>query len=329
VFTFKSNFLKCYNIFYFFLKYTTFGNNFVNLFKNYFFSKIWFNFSLNYYYTFNCCFYNFYLENNFLFFKITDTYKNFFFLFLVKFFKKKKLKIKKKKFFKFRKKRFKFKKLRRHFKFFKFKKSKIKNEKILDLNFTYFYNYSIKIEKAKQLKLKKIKIFKDFLSNLETFSIKKIIFFKIGVYNTTKYELKFYKFFYFIKFYKFFYFIKKPGNKAYLKSIFFKKSNLKNKLKISKVGKKKKYNFILFFNWFFLKFVYFFYYSFNFSINKFICNKYTNMVYFFKNFYRSKSNKRRTFRKLRRKKFFFLVELNFLKKKNSIGIKLDTFILKN
>lgn len=69
-------------------------------------------------------------------------------MFLIKFFKKKRNKIlKKKKFFKFRRKKFKFKKLRRYFKRFKFKKTKVKNEKILDLNFSYFYNYLIKIKK--------------------------------------------------------------------------------------------------------------------------------------------------------------------------------------
>ena len=73
-----------------------FNANFLILLKNNFFFNMWSNINLNYNYIFNCCFYNFYLENNFLFFKINDTYKNFFFLFLIKIFKKKKKKKKKK-----------------------------------------------------------------------------------------------------------------------------------------------------------------------------------------------------------------------------------------
>jgi hypothetical protein len=248
------------------------------MFNNIFFSNIWANKLFSYNYVYNCCFYNFYNENNFLFFKITDTYKSLFNTIIIKFFKKRIKKVRKplkkvpeiqntetpntetpntetpntetpntetpkleivefkkqKKFvFKFKRKRFKFKKLKKHFKSFFFNESLIKNEdeKLLDLNFFYFFNFLVKIKK-----LKKIKIKKKNLKNLnfyffESFFLKKKFKNNLIARNSF-YSLnlkKFNKINLFYNFYKFLFYFKN-NNLSFLKKTFFLKSfkNVKN-----------------------------------------------------------------------------------------------------
>ena len=73
-------FLKI-NLFFFtiFYRNNIFNSNFFFLLKINFFLNRWSNVLFNYYYIFNCCFYNFYLENNFFFYKIFDTNTNIFY----------------------------------------------------------------------------------------------------------------------------------------------------------------------------------------------------------------------------------------------------------
>lgn len=314
----KFNFIKRNNIFYFFIKKLIFNNNFLFLLKNNFFSNFWLNRLLVNYQIFNCCFYNFYLENNFLFFKIHDVYNNFYFMFLVKFFKKKKNKpIKKKKFFKFRKKRFKFKKLRRYFKNFKFKKSKIKNEKILDLNFSYFYNYLIKIKKKKILKIKKINLFSHNKIDIENIFIKKKI--KTTIY-LFKHSFIYDYNSYLLRFKKFYFFFKKSENFNFLKKVFCKL----NQKKIKKFFLKKNYFVTFFLNYFCKNLIKKNFYKNNlYFLQKYVSTDYLsvfsiNNSYNFINFLKIK--KRKNFK--RKKKFFFFKTKFFkLKKKYKYKIR--------
>ena len=271
---------------------------------------------------FNCCFYNFFLENNFLFFKIIDTKNNFFFLFFVKFFKRKKLKIKKKKkFFKYKKKKFKFKKLRRHLKFFKFKKSSIKNEKIMDLNFTYFFNYLIKSEKSKKLKLNQKKKFSQFFYNLEFFSIKKKINFNLFLSNNYNYNfyknLKNINNFYF-RFLKSLFFFKKPGSLIFFKKTLFKVSL---KTKIFSFDKTVFSNFFLKQTKFFKDFKKFCFKKKLFFINFLIDYLFFNFFLIFSNFNMIRSAKIKSKKKLRRKKNFFYKRTKFFKLKKKYKYK--------
>lgn len=236
-------------------------------------------------------------------------------MFLIKFFKKKRNKIlKKKKFFKFRRKKFKFKKLRRYFKRFKFKKTKVKNEKILDLNFSYFYNYLIKIKKKKFLKLKKknLNIFNKI--NLEKIILKKNIDKHIYMFKHNyicNYKI------YFIRFKKFYFFFKKLDNSNFLKRIFFKSTKKKSKIFFFK-----KINFLKFFYKFFYKFFFFNYYKNNlYFLQKHIKTDFFSIFYFhnsynFLNFFKIKKRK-----KFRRKKRFFFFRTKFYKLKKKYKYK--------
>lgn len=56
-----------------------FNNILINYFIKYFYSNKLFSSLLNNFYIFNCCFYNFYIENLFYFYKILSNDKNHFF----------------------------------------------------------------------------------------------------------------------------------------------------------------------------------------------------------------------------------------------------------
>jgi len=152
---------KNYLYFYFYKQY--FFNSFlINFFfKNYYLNKLT-NSLLKTFFLFNCCFYNFYIENLFFFYKILSNDKNHFFWFFTRVFKKKKKKKKlkkkrKKKFFRFRfkRRRFKFKRFRKHTKSFKIKKKKLRKENYYNMNLIFYYNYITKINNIKKISHKK------------------------------------------------------------------------------------------------------------------------------------------------------------------------------
>lgn len=345
IYDYKFKYIKSINIFYILNKYYIFNNSFIYFCKNNFFLNFWSNTIFNYNYIFNCCFYNFYLENIFLFFKINDINKNQFYLFFVKFFKKKKKKKskffpkkKKKKFFKFRKKRFKFKKLRKYFKKFKFKKGKSKNEKILDLNFIYYYNYLAKINSSKKIKKKLINLdfyyfyfiennCVSFLLNYQYFSKKEfffLTFFPIKNYlNFNVFFLRLLRRKYTFKYVENLSFLKRVGFKT--KIIFFKKFIKINFINVNF----KNYNLYLKNSIkIFLNLIFCFY---NLNLSKFFIN-----LFIFKNKYLN-IKKRKVFR---RKKRFFLFKTKFFKKKkkyryktryiffNKLNIKKNVILLK-
>ena len=143
-------------LFYFFKKIIY--NSFIlqYFFKN-FYSLNKFNELFNYFFIFNCCFYNFYIDNVFLFFKLMDN-NNYFYWFLIKFFKKqkksfldtsapKKVSLNKSK------------KIRKYIKLFNFKKSPNNKNICFDLNTLFYFNYLVKNNNSKRIKSQKLFFF--------------------------------------------------------------------------------------------------------------------------------------------------------------------------
>lgn len=295
-----------------------FNNILINYFIKYFYSNKLFSSLLNNFYIFNCCFYNFYIENLFYFYKILSNDKNHFFWFFIRTFKKKKKKKlkkkRKKKIFKFKFKRFrrfKFKRFRKHTKSFKIKKKKLRKENFYNLNLIYYYNYISKINNSKKINTKNIYKNKfDFLF-LENNFIKMV---DKQCVNTFLYKFNLDKTI----------FLKKISKKNIFKNLNFKKnmkyvklSFFKFKFKLKKYNKYKhikkfKNYFVIsincFWNYFFIKKNNFIFLN---ILLVFLIKKLKHFLFFKKlKFLTKKRNK-----KIKKKKRWFFFKSKFFKKK--------------
>ena len=321
------------NYLYFYLYKQYFFNNILikYLFKTLYLNKMY-NTLFNNYFLFNCCFYNYYIENIYFFFKQLSNDKNHFFWFFIRTFKKKKKKKikkkRKKKFFKFKfkRRRFKFKRFRKHTKSFKFKKKKIRKENFNNLNLIFYYNYISKINNVKKINLKKTfkyKIKNNFLENntiktSKSFYKKNILFIFSMIKNKNK---------------KIFYYKKVIKNlKLNFNMKFFKLNYFKFKFKLKKI---KKYRFIKILrkiNFIFLKNFYktyglfynfFFNIYYNIILSKFF--KKLNTYYFYKNIKLITKKKRKI---IKRKKRWFSVKNKFFKIKKKYRYNVRTLFYK-